>query len=181
MNQYLEVFRQSPNFSSVVAGKGNDIRLLPVYPDEFKMTQDKLVIQRSAIDAIAYVQDATERLEQEHSLVLYGEHRDGAIELRDYSIAVGDVTSVCFRPEQMKMAKKTYKQENGEVVFAHTHVAKGTNYNFFSVSDLLFLIKQAARNKRDVYGMLISKDGAIPIKYSYVRNEFFRVHVVIDN
>ena len=180
MDQYFEVFRQSKNFPrNFNASSQKDIRLYPICPDDFPMISEELVIIGSAVDAIAYVQDATERLSREHTLVYGGERRVASCFLSDYSIAVGENKSAVFQKDQMREAKKTYKKENGEVVFAHSHVAEGDNYNCFSVSDLLFLIKQAVINQRDVYGMLVSKDGAIPIKYSYAENEFFRIRIVI--
>ncbi len=180
MDQYFEVLRQSKNFPrdfDVTTQK--DIRLYPICPDDFPMISEQLVIMKSAIDAVFYVQTATEQQSKEHTLVLYGERSLDSGFFRDYSITVGDKKSAVFQQEQMREAKKFYKKANGEVVYAHSHVSEGENYNCFSVSDLLFLIKQAVANKRDVYGMLISKDGAIPVKYSYAKNEFFRIKIVI--
>lgn len=178
MDRYFDVFKMSENFpQTLVEVRQDDIRTFPICPDDFKRLEEKLTVCRSAVDAVAYVQSFTERLSQEHALVLYGERQVGSFFVKDYSIAVGNDKSVVFQSEQLKMAKKTYNKKNGEVVFAHTHVAKGQCYNCFSVSDLVFLIKQAHRNKRDVYGMLISKDGVTPIKYSYSGNEFFRINV----
>lgn len=178
MDRYFEVFKLSPNCPQTLElNEHENFRTYPICPDDFKMLEDDLTVQRSAVDALAYVQSFTEKLSQEHALVLYGERHSDSVCVKDYSIAVGSDKSVVFQPEQLKMAKKTYKSENGEVVYAHSHIAKGSCYNCFSVSDLLFLVKQALRNKRDVYGMLISKDGVTPIKYSYSGNEFFRINV----
>jgi hypothetical protein len=180
MDQYFEVFRQSKNFPrNFDAVTQKDIRLQPICPDDFPMISEELVVMGSAIDAIAYVQSATERLSREHTLVFGGERRMASCFLSDYSIAVGEKKSAVFQKDQMREVKKTYKKANGEIVFAHSHVGEGENYNCFSVSDLLFLIKQAITNQRDVYGMLVTKDGAIPIKYSYARNEFFRIRIVV--
>lgn len=180
MDQYLEVLKQSKNFPhSYDVATQKDIRLLPISPDGFTMISEELVIMGSAVDAIAYVQTSTERLYREHTLVFYGEQRMASSFLRDYSIAVGEENSATFQKEQLKEAKKTYKKSDGAVVYAHSHVGNGDNYNCFSVSDLLFLIRQAVVNKRDVYGMLITKDGAIPVKYSYAKNEFYRIRIVI--
>jgi hypothetical protein len=146
------------------------------------MLEEDLIIQRSAVDALAYVQNFTEKLSQKHALVFYGSRcpASASVSVKDYSIAVGCDNAVVFQPEQLKMAKKTYNSENGEVVYAHSHIEKEACYNCFSVSDLLFLVKQALRNKRDVYGMLICKDGVTPIKYSYSGNEFFRINVKFE-
>ena len=180
MDQYLEVLMQSKNFPrNYDAAMVRDIRLYPITPDSFPLIHEELVILGSAVDAVAYVQDSTERLHREHTLVFYGEQRVASSFLRDYSIAIGDVSSATFQRDQLKEAKRTYKKPDGAVVYAHSHVALGDYYNCFSVSDLLFIIEQATTYQRDVYAMLITKDGASPIKYSYAENEFYRIRIVI--
>ena len=180
MNQYFEVIKKSKNFPrDVNPVMQKDIRLYPVLPDEFDVLDEELVIKGSAVDAVQYVQSVTEKHGKEYTLVLYGERCENFIFLRDYSIGVGLEQSASFQKEQLRLAKKTYKKRYGEVVFAHTHVAKGVSYNYFSVNDLVFIAKMAIQNNRDVYAVLITKDGAVPVKYSLAKNEFFRVRIKI--
>ena len=180
MNQYLEVVRKSKNFPrDINPAVQKDVKLYPVSPDAFEVLNEELVIKGSAIDAVRYVQSATETYRKEYTLVLYGERRGELISFRDYSFAEGKETSASFQKEQLHLAKKTYRKRNGEVIYAHTHVARGVSYNSFSVNDLVFLVKQAMMNNRDVYAILITKDGVIPVKYSLANNEFFRVRIKV--
>lgn len=180
MDQYLEVVQKSKNFPrNICCTESEDIKLQPVSPDDFAILNEELIIKGSAVDAVQYVQSATEEYRKEYTLVLYGERRGEKIFFRDYSFAEGRENSASFQKEQLHLAKKTYRRCNGEVIYAHTHVARGICYNCFSVNDLAFLVKQAMQYNRDVYAILITKDGVIPIKYSIAKNEFFRVRIKV--
>ncbi len=180
MDQYIEVIKECRNFPREIKKYSEkDFKLYPISPKDFDVSAEKVLIKGSAVDAIRYVQTVTEKYRKEYTLVLYGERRNELMRFGDYSIAEGMTMSASFQKEQLRMAKKTYKNRNGEVIYAHTHVARGVNYNCFSVNDLLFLIKQALQNKRDTYALLITKDGVIPVKYSIMKNEFFRIHIKV--
>lgn len=180
MDRYIEVIQKCKNFPrEIFTYSQREFKLYPISPDEFEVCTEKIVIKGSAVDAIRYVQMVTEKYRKEYTLVLYGAWRKASVYFSDYSIAEGMTMSATFQKEQLKMANQTYKKVNGEVVYAHTHVARGVSYNCFSVNDMLFLIKQAIQNKRDVYALLITKDGVIPVKYSIAENEFFRIHLNI--
>ena len=180
MDQYLEVVQKSKSFPrNICCTESEDIKLQPVSPDSFDVLNEELVINGSAVDAVQYVQSATEEYRKEYTLVFYGERRGEQIFFRDYSFAEGKESSASFQKEQLYLAKKTYRKRNGEVIYAHTHVARGVSYNCFSVNDLVFLVKQAMSYNRDVYAVLITKDGAVPVKYSLAKNEFFRVRLKV--
>ena len=178
MDPNLEVVQKSKNFPrDINPAIQKDVRLYPVSPDGFEILNEELIIKGSAIDAMQYVQSATEEYRKEYTLAFYGERRGEKLCFSGYSFAEGKENSASFQKEQLYLAKKTYRERNGEVIYAHSHVARGVSYNCFSVNDLVFLVKQARSHKRDVYAILITKDGVIPIKYSLVKNEFFRVHI----
>lgn len=180
MDQYLEVIQKSKSIPRYVNFTDlSDAKLQPVSPDDFCILDEELLIKGSAVDAVQYVQSATEEYRKEYTLVLYGERKGEQISFRDYSFAEGKESSASFQKEQVYLAKKTYRKRNGEVIYAHTHVARGVSYNCFSVNDLIFLVKQAISHNRDVYAILITKDGAVPIKYSLAKNEFFRVRLKV--
>ena len=181
MDKYMEVIKKSKNFPrDINPAIQRDVKLYPVSADDFDFLSDEeLVIRGSAIDAVQYVQLATEEYRKEYTLVLYGERRGDKISFRDYSFAEGKDSSASFQKEQLHLAKKTYRKRNGEVIYAHTHVVRGISYNCFSVNDLIFLVKQAVLNNRDVYAVLITKEDVIPVKYSLAKNEFFRVRLKV--
>ena len=178
MDQYLEVVQKSKNFPrDINPAIQKDVKLYPVSPEIFDVLNEELVIKGSALDGVRYVRSATEEYRKEYILVLYGEQRGDLISFRDCSLAEGKDYCASFQKEQLYLAKKTYRKRNGEVVYAHTHVARGVSYNCFSVNDLVFLVKQAYINNRDVYAILITKDGIVAVKYSLTKNEFFRVRI----
>jgi hypothetical protein len=180
MDQYLEVIQKSKNIPRNVDFTNlSDAKLQPVSPDGFDILDEELSINGSAVDAVQYVQTVTEEYRKEYTLVLYGKRKGDKISFRDYSFAEGNSSSAKFQKEQLYLAKKSYRERNGEVIYAHTHVARGVSYNCFSVNDLVFLVKQAFSYNRDVYAILITKDGAVPIKYSLAKNEFFRVRLKV--
>lgn len=178
MDQYIEVIRSSKNFPQDINPLIQpNIKLYPMSVEEFDILDEELIIKGSAVDAVHYVQKATEDYRKEYTLVLYGEHKREGICFRDYSFAEGKEKSASFQKEQLHLAKKAYRNRGGEVIYAHSHVARGVSYNCFSVNDMIFIVKQAMLNNRDVYAMLITKDSIVPIKYSLSKNEFFRIRI----
>ena len=178
MKRHLDVLKLSESFPRELRGvKEANIWTVPVCPDGFVFLDETIVICRLAKDAVAFVQQYTQNNSRECTLVLCGERYGSKLNVKDGIIGFGEKTTATFSTKQLNSATKAYSNPKGAVVYAHTHVAEREVYNCFSVSDLTFLIKQSAIHNRDVYGMLITKDGATPIKYSRCENKFFRINV----
>ena len=59
------------------------------------------------------------------------------------------------------------------MVFGHSHVSEGEDYNKILPNELHNMINRAKAMNRDVYGMIITKDKLQYIKYDLANKEFF--------
>lgn len=180
MDRYDEVLLKCRNYpkdmSRGIPGKSE---LFPVSPHEFRSLCEGIALTGCTIDAVQSLQMMTERYKQEYTLVLYGTSSDNdTLFMSEYCLNPGREGEANFTFQQIEHAKRILKKRKGEVVYAHSHPARGTQYNCFSLNDLKYLIRRAYLTNRDTYGLLITKDGFSPIKYSIQENEFFRIQML---
>ena len=126
-------------------------------------------------EGIKTVADQTEQYGREYSIMFYGENTPYGYYFDNFFAQRAMREGAFYTPKQKAWTDKCLSRRKGEVIYGHTHVAKGSVYNKFSLTDLNYYIKRSLETKRDVYAMLITKDGYTIIMYSYKEHEFFRV------
>lgn len=180
MDRYDEVLMRCKNYPKDMSfGIPGKPELFPVSPHGFRNLCEGIALTGCTVDAVHSLQTMTERYKQEYTLVLYGESSESdTLFMKDYCLSPGREGEANFNFQQIEHVKRTLKRKHGEVVYAHTHPACGTQYNCFSLNDLKYLIRRAYITNRDTYGLLITKDGFSPIKYSIQENEFFRIQIL---
>lgn len=126
-------------------------------------------------EGIKTVAEQTEEYGREYSIMFYGEDTPHGYYFDNFYAQRAMSAGAFYTPKQKAWTDKCLARKKGEVIYGHTHVAKGSVYNNFSLTDLHYYIKRALETKRDVYAMLITKDSYTIIMYSYKEHEFFRV------
>ncbi|MBQ8299118.1 MAG: hypothetical protein IJX99_04520 [Clostridia bacterium] len=181
MDRYDEVLTKCRNYPKDMSlGIPGKPELFPVSPHEFRNLCEGIALTGCTVDAVHSLQTMTERYKHEYTLVLYGNTSEDldTLFMKEYCLNPGRKGEANFSYQQLDQVKRTLRKRGGEVVYAHTHIACGTQYNCFSLNDLKYLIRRAYITNRDTYGLLITKDGFSPIKYSIQENEFFRIQIL---
>ena len=114
----------------------------------------------------------------EATLLLIGDKNlfTGTVTFRDFHAERGKRYSAVFSKEAMNKAISAWKAPSKEVVFAHSHVSGTSCYNMFSLEDLKLLMRMALTAMRDTYGMLVTEDTMLLVKYELATNRFYRVN-----
>lgn len=155
-----------------------NVECAPVNPEVFEASSEKIIITSLVNDVLNFAKDETEKHRTECAVLLCGKKHSPFIYLTDPYMERGEAYSASYSTDQMKCAGQTIKF-GGEVCYAHTHVTRGSSYKCFSVNDLAYLVTQALNAHRDAYGMLITSDGTMAIKFDHIRSEFYRVEIEI--
>lgn len=143
---------------------------------EFRVVKESISLHNPAESAVRFVQQDTELAGREYSIVLLGRRleKQTVMELYCFHRAKAHTTAH-YTPNQNKCSLEHLCRNETEVVFGHSHVAKGEEYNKFSPAELHNLIARAKSMNRDVYGMLVTKDRIQYIKYDLRQKEFFLI------
>ena len=142
---------------------------------EFRVVRESISLQNPAGSSIKFVQQDTELAKREYSVVLLGRKLDNTqmvMELYSFHRARSS-TKAHFTPGQNKCALEHLCRNETEVVFGHSHVSEGEDYNKILPNELHNMINRAKAMNRDVYGMIITKDKLQYIKYDLANKEFF--------
>ena len=158
-----------------------DIGKAPINSNEFDRLEERLIVTLPASDAVNFVREKTEQFVIEYSLMLYGKTVDSnaTIVLKDFYLAEGSAAGASFSRQQRSFTRKVLKEWNSEAIYGHTHVARSNCYNCFSVDDLAYLTMRAINTQRNTYGLLITREQTIAIKFDLARCEFYRVNIEV--
>ncbi len=165
-----------PSRSEIRAHNSENPNYHPVNPERFRYAKESINLFDVPERALNFVRNKTEDAQIEYSIVLGGKIlENGDLSLTDYCFSRGLRNSANYSTKQRSFASKFISKSHGIVVYGHTHTSLIKEYNYFSVSDLKFIIKMALETCSNAYGILITKDRTFAIKYDYNELEFFRV------
>ncbi len=172
-----ELITRSKHFPRSLNGKfPTRPEYFSVDPKEFEVRwKPKIGFSIIANEGIQIVKAQTEEFKREYSIVLFGLKEANGYYFESFHIQQAGKMDAYYNTKQRMQMEERLKTPGGEVLYGHSHVARGTAYNKFSLTDLNFYVKRAIETERDVYAILITKDGYSVVMYSYKEREFFRV------
>ncbi len=147
-----------------------------VDPSDFDVITDKRIrFSKSADEEIQLIRELTEKNVCEYSIMFYGKQDIYGLYFGTFLTNRGKEKSTTYSIAQHAETKQYLMERKTEVLYGHSHVAKGVSYNKFSITDLNYYVKRALEMRRDVYAILITRERLIIIVYDYGKKEFFRI------
>ncbi|MBQ6860383.1 MAG: hypothetical protein IJO08_01895 [Clostridia bacterium] len=173
-----ELITRSKHFPRSLNGKfPTRPEYFSVDPKEFEIRwKPKVGFSIIANEGIQIVKAQTEEFKREYSIVFYGlKESDNGYYFDSFHIQQAGKTDAYYNAKQKRETEERLKLPGGEVIYGHSHVARGSAYNKFSLTDLNYYVKRSIETGRDIFAILITKDGYTLVMYSYKEREFFRV------
>ena len=177
--QVWEILQKSRYIDLAELSKLNPshVELAPVNPEVFELVDESLILSNLSADVIDFARNETEKYRTEYSVLLCGRWYDGVISLNEPHMEKGEAYNATFSYGQCKRAERVLRSHSGEVVYGHTHVRRGSNYRCFSLDDLAYLVERAISTQRNTYGLLITCDDIVAVRFDRTHNEFYRVNI----